>query len=173
MSIPKRNSSPGEVREGLRTFFVSASTDGKKALFQVAENATLLVSTIYSYRSQGKFSLHEFVVMKNHFHLLLTIDENMTIERAVQFVKGGYSFRVKKELGKTFEVWQRGYSESRVYDVASFEKHRNYIHQNPVKAGLADRPELFHYSSAFPGTDVDAAPPGLKPDNVDCLSARP
>jgi len=162
MSIPKRNSSAGEVREGLRTFFVSASADGKKALFQVAENAALLVSTIYSYRSQGKFSLHEFVVMKNHFHLLLTIDENMTIERAVQFVKGGYSFRLKKELGKSFEVWQRGYSESRVYDVASYEKHRNYIHQNPVKAGYVSTAELYEYSSASGSYELDPRPEYLR-----------
>ena|SRR5437868_5723634 len=162
MSVPQRNSSPTVIRQGLRTFFVSANTDGKKALFQVAENAALLVSTIYSYRSQGKFSLHDFVVMKNHFHLLLTVDENIAIERAVQFVKGGYSFRLKKEFGKAFEVWQRGYSESRVYDVVSYEKHRNYIHQNPVKAGYVSAAELYEYSSASGKYELDPKPEHLR-----------
>jgi len=40
--------------------------------------------------------------MKNHLHLLLTIDESLSIEKAVQFVKGGFSYRIKKELGKDF-----------------------------------------------------------------------
>ena len=155
MSIPKRNSQQTEIREGLRTFFVSTNADGKKRLFQVEENARLLVDTLYSYRSQGKYLLHEFVVMKNHLHVLMTIDESLSIEKAVQFIKGGYSFRVKKELGKNFEVWQKGFSETRIYDIASFEKHRQYIHENPVIAGYVEEASQFPFSSAHPGFELD------------------
>src|SRR5207253_8354757 len=116
MSIPKRNSQEDKILEGFRTFFVSTNTDGKKPLFQVDDNARLLIDTIYAYRSQRKYLLHEFVVMKNHVHVLLTIEHDLSIERAVQFIKGGYSFRLKKELGKSFEVWQRGFSETRIYE---------------------------------------------------------
>jgi hypothetical protein len=38
-----------------------------------------------------------------------------------------------------------------------------FLHQNPVKARLVEAPELFAYSSAFPGVEVDPAPPWLKP----------
>jgi Transposase and inactivated derivatives len=114
MSIPKRNSEQTSIQEGLRTFFVSTNSEGKKALFQVEENARLLIETLFLYRSQKKYLLHEFVVMKNHLHVLLTINNELSIERAVQFIKGGYSFRLKKELGKPFEVWQRGFSETRI-----------------------------------------------------------
>src|ERR1039458_2473422 len=43
------------------------------------------------------------------------------------------------------EVWQRGFSETRVECRQSFIKHREYIAANPVKAGLVERPEEFPY----------------------------
>ncbi len=69
----------------------------------------------------------------------------MSIEKAVQFIKGGFSYRVKKELGYSGEVWQRGFSDVRVEDRESFLRHREYIAQNPVKRGLVDSPEKFPY----------------------------
>src|SRR5207253_10455464 len=126
MSIPKRNSEQSDIHEGLRTFFISTNTDGKRPLFQVEENARLLIDTLYAYRAQTKYLLHGFVVMKNHLHVLLTIDKCLSVERAVQFIKGGYSSRMKKELGKSFELWQRGFSETRIYDLVSFDEHRRY-----------------------------------------------
>ena len=42
--------------------------------------ARLLVDVLFHYRRQGKFLLHEFVLMPDHFHVLLTPAE--TLERA-------------------------------------------------------------------------------------------
>jgi putative transposase len=80
------------------------------------------------------------MVMPDHVHLLLTVNEGMTIERAVQLLKGRFSYRLKKEFGFTGEVWQRGHSESRTDSEDSFLKYREYIALNPVKAGLAANP---------------------------------
>ena len=87
--------------------------------------------------------------MPNHVHLLITVDGDMSIERAMQFIKGGFSYRLKKELGHAGEVWQRGFSEVRVADRQSLLKHREYIAQNPVRAGLAEAAELYPYCYAY------------------------
>ena len=50
---------------------------------------------------------------------------------------------MKKELGYGGEVWQRGFSEVRVEGRESFEEHRRYIAENPLKAGLVRRGEDF------------------------------
>jgi len=44
---------------------------------------------LFGYRNQRKYLLHEFVVMLDHFHLLIT--PTLTLARAMQFVKGGFS----------------------------------------------------------------------------------
>jgi hypothetical protein len=51
----------------------------------------------------------------------------MTIEKAMQLIKGGFSYRLKKEFGYAGEVWQRGFSELRVNDRQSFFQHREYL----------------------------------------------
>jgi putative transposase len=94
-----------------------------------------------------KFELHDFVVMPDHVHLLIEDVGDTTIESAMQFIKGGFAFRLRKEFGYPGEVWQRGFSEVRVDDRQSFVRYRDYTAQNPVKAGLANRRRSFPMAS--------------------------
>jgi putative transposase len=142
-----------------QTYFLTTNADQGKFLLQSEPMAKLLIDTLYSYRKQEKFLLHEFVVMPNHVHLLITPEE--TIERAMQFIKGGFSHRVKNELGKSFEIWQRGFTDRRVRNLEEYNDCREYIHQNPVVAGLVSKPEDFPYSSSFPGFELDSLTPYL------------
>jgi Transposase IS200 like len=68
----------------------------------------------------GKFELHDFVVMPDPVHLLIEVGGDMTIERAMQLIKGGFPFRLRKEFGYVGEVGQRGFSEVRVDDRQSW-----------------------------------------------------
>jgi len=83
--------------------------------------------------------------MPDHIHLLLTVDEQVTVEKAMQLVKGRFSYLLRKTHGYLGEVWQRGFSEVRADDQVSFEQHREYIAQNPVRAGLSALPEDFPF----------------------------
>jgi putative transposase len=138
---------PSNVLANERTFFVTASTRGKRSILQSDRAAELFIQTLHAYRRQGKYRLHEFVVMPDHFHLLITVDAGMTVERALQLVKGGFAFRAAKELGFSAPVWQKGFSEIRVFDQASFENQAKYIWSNPVVAGLVGRQEEYLFSS--------------------------
>jgi putative transposase len=110
--------------------------------------ATLLIDVLRSQALAGRFTIHDFVVMPDHVHILITLPGELTVEKAVQFIKGGFSFRAKKELGFMGEVWQKGFSEVGVREKSNFLEHRRYIEQNPLKAGLAASPEEYPYSSA-------------------------
>ncbi len=109
----------------------------------------LLIDVLRSNVATGKFQLHDFVIMPDHVHLLMTLPGNMTIEKAMQLIKGGFSYRLKKEFGFQGEVWQRGFSEVRINDGQSFLQHREYIVQNPVKAGLVDTADQYPYSYTY------------------------
>ena len=124
--------------------------------------ANLLIAVFRENRLLGRFSIHEFVIMPNHFHLLITPAAKVSLEKALQFIKGGFSYRVKTELDLNFEIWEKGFTNHRIHDTADYDQHREYIHNNPVKAGLVERAELFPFSSAYPRMDVDPAPPWLK-----------
>ena len=151
---------------GWNVYFVTACTWGHRSLFQTERMATLFVNTIFHYRAEGKFLLHEFVLMPDHFHLLLSPGSSVTLERAMQFVKGGLSYWVRKELGLNIEVWERGYVDHRIRDVADYLNHAAYIRQNPVCAHLVAVAAEYPYSSANLGFELDSRPQGLKPETA-------
>jgi putative transposase len=141
---------------------VTTETWGRRSLFQAERWAKLLIDTIYHYRG-GAYLLHEFVIMPDHIHLLIT--PQTSLEKAVQFIKGGFSYRAKKDLSSSMEVWQRGFQDHRIRDANDYLTHVVYIHNNPVRKHFCERPQEFPYSSAHPGFELDSAPQGLKPQS--------
>jgi putative transposase len=163
MANPPRRSNAANIISNIRTFFVTSSTDNKRNLLQSDRSAGLFIRVLYEYRAQGKFRVHEFIVMPDHFHLLLTLGSEISIERVVQFIKGGFAFRTGKELGTVAPLWQKGFSEVRVLDEGTYARMREYIHNNPVERCLAAAPEQYPYSSASRAFELDPPPQGLKP----------
>jgi putative transposase len=98
--------------------------------------------------------------MPNHFQLLIT--PTLTLERALQLIKGGFSYRARKELGFLGELWQPSYNDRRVRNVEDYINFKYYIRQNPVKRGLAKTAEEYPYSSAHPGFVLDEIPKRLE-----------
>jgi len=149
MSKLVRNSARQSIVAGVRTFFAGSKTSLGRQLLQSKPAAELFIDVLRTYTLAGKFKVHEFVVMPDHFHILVSVDGNTSIERVMQLIKGGYSFRRKKELGLIGEIWQRGFSEVRVIDRKSYLAHKKYIDENPIKAGLARNAEDYPYCSAY------------------------
>ena len=162
MSIPIRNADRSHVIASERTFFVTSSTWRKCGLLQSTRAAGLLVDVLYHYREQQKYLLHEFVIMPDHFHLLITVGAETTVEKAVQLIKGGFAFRAGRELGFRVPVWQKGFSEVRVSGRDAFIGVREYIHANPVKRFLVEAGTDYPYSSAHSGFELDPPPQRLK-----------
>jgi putative transposase len=136
MARPGRNASEKSILSPARTFFSTTKTSMGRRLLQAERNANLLVDVLRSLVAERKFKLHDFVIMPDHLHLLLTVDKDMTIEKAMQLIKGRFSHRLSHELGYKGEIWQRGFSEVQVIGKANFESHRAYIAKNPIEAGL-------------------------------------
>jgi putative transposase len=158
MAIPSRNSDKSNVAAGARTFFVTASTLDKRHTLQSERSATLFLQVLYEYRAQNRFRLHEFIVMPDHFHVLITVESDMTIERAVQFIKGGFAFRAGRELGTKSPFWQKGFSEIRIVDADMFQNAARYIRNNPVEAHQVQDAAAYRHSSAASGFELDPAP---------------
>ncbi len=139
---------------------ITTSTWERRDLFRNERWANLLIDTIYHYRGSA-YLLHEFVIMPDHLHVLLT--PLTSLEKAVQFIKGGFSYRAKKEIGSNLEVWQKGFADHRIRDDDDYRLHVVYIGQNPVRKHLCERAERYPYSSASGRFELDDVPQGLKP----------
>ena len=160
MAIPDRHGKPAG------TYFVPSRTWENRTLFTKPTACEIFVRTLLHYRSEGVYSLQAFVLMPEHFHILLTPSPYMTLERAVQYIKGGAAHSIRKELQYRFPIWQRGFSDHRIRNAADYESHLLYIDQNPVKRGLVVILQDYSWSSASGRFALDDRPQRLKPSGV-------
>jgi putative transposase len=149
------------------TYFITIDSWAGRQLFK-AEVAKILTDQLMQCRAKGYFLLHEFCVMPNHLHALLTPAGSSTLEKTVQMIKGGASYRINKQR-KFLAFWQDGYHDWRCRSEQDYQKYAAYIRENPVKAGLVQSPEEWPYSSANPkfAEFLDPIPQGLKAQGGD------
>ena len=144
------------------TYFVTTKTWRNHAVFQVTENAHILIQSLIRYRDNGAYLLHEFVVMPDHVHLLLTPTNQTSLEKAVQLIKGGSSHEIHQQRGNISQIWSSGFHEESVRDHNDYSRKTDYIRMNPVHAHLVERPEDWPHSSATQGIRLDPEPERLR-----------
>jgi putative transposase len=145
-----------------RTYFISSATWERRELFRVPKVAEILVQRILACRDKDAYLLHEFVVMPNHFHLLLTPDETTSLEKAVQLIKGGSSHKIHQETANKMEIWQIGFHDWTIRDGEDYRAKVGYIQMNPVQAHLVGRPEDWPFGSASGKFVMDPVPEKCK-----------
>ena len=151
-------------------YFVTTDTWQRRDIFRQQAVAKIVVQQLTSCRDRGFYELHEFVLMPDHLHVLLTPGETTSLEKAIQMIKGGSSRVISQELHFRWPVWHSGFHDRWIRDVQEFFRCRQYIRENPVKARLVDRCEEFRWSSAAGSVQLDLSKfeelQGLKPSSA-------
>ena len=127
-------------------FFVTTNIRNCDPIFRNNAYAREAVDMIYRVQEQHPFFLHGFVIMPDHCHILLFVDEHESISSII----GGYKMGVSRSIG-IGPIWQPRF-HMHIPDNTMSVLH--YIHQNPVKAGLVDYPEEYPWSSASGRWDI-------------------
>ena len=152
MTTPAHRTAPGA------SYFVTTKCWEGRDAFQVTEIAEILLNTLFHYRDSGGYLLHEFVIMPDPLHLILTPNLQTSLEKTVQLIKGGSSHRIHKKRGGRMEIWRAGFHDWTIRDLDDWKAKTNYIRMNPVKAGLCERVEDWSYSSACSKFALDGVP---------------
>ncbi|HEY0704184.1 MAG TPA: transposase [Candidatus Acidoferrales bacterium] len=152
MSRPRHRTTPGG------TYFVTTNTWQRRPLFQNPQFASLLENQIFHYRDRGFFRVHRHVVMPNHFHLLLTPNQDTALEKALQLIKGGFSHELGKSNPVRFPIWRPGFTEHQIRNRTDFDNHVAYIDQNPLRGNLARTLAEYLHGSAAGKFVLDAWP---------------
>ncbi len=145
-----------------QTYFVSFQTAKHTPLFRNDRWAQLLLQVIAHYRTG--YALHDFVIMQDHVHLLMT--PTGALEKSVQLIKGGYSFRARREFSWKGPIWQDGFSDHRLRDVEDGQIHLRYIAKNVASLPGGDTV----YCGARASLPLDAFPQWLKPLSTENLN---
>jgi putative transposase len=94
-----------------------------------------------------RYRLISWVVMPNHVHVLIRLDHNYGLSKIVYSWKSFTAHKANQILKRSGRFWQREYWDRLIRDEEHFNRVVNYIHMNPVKAGLVEKVEEWRFSS--------------------------
>ena len=151
------------ISENLPTFFTATILDWKM-LLKPEKYKEIIVSSLKYLVETNKIIVSAFVIMDNHLHLIWQMNGNFKHEKIqssfLKFTADAFKKELKgsnpeflkvffvNKVDRKYQFWQRNSLSIELYNRSVFEQKLNYIHENPVKAGLCDFAEDYHYSSA-------------------------
>jgi len=118
----------------------------RKALFADAAYACEAVQHLYRVQLIHPFFLFGFVIMPDHCHFLVNVLQPGSVSKVMNVYKSGLTFQIGRK-----KIWQ-----PRFHLVIPQQpwKVLDYIHMNPVKKGLAGKPDQYLWSSACGKWDI-------------------
>ena len=124
--------------------FVTFSCYRREAHFATPASKDTFLDSLELTRRRYRFEVLGYVVMPEHVHLLVSEprDYEVPLSKALQALKISVSRRLSAR-----PFWQRRYYDFNVFSHNKRVEKLKYMHRNPVKRGLVERPDEWHWSS--------------------------
>jgi putative transposase len=144
-----------------RIFFVTVNLRRKLPTLDNGE-FPLILEAIEESRAKLGFRLCGYVLMPDHWHALLGVPHPLTISRAVQDVKWISARSLNRRRHTRGPVWQHQFWDRFVRHQQELSERLAYMHLNPVRRRIVDRPEQWRWSSynnfSLEKADMEACP---------------
>ena len=137
--------------------FITSSCYQREAHLGSAHRRDLFLNVLEQMRQRYRFVVLGYVVMPEHFHLLLSEPERGTPSTVIQALKLGFARRLLRrshprqatlfESEASGHIWQRRFYDFNVWTERKRVEKLDYMHCNPVKRGLVEEPGLWRWSS--------------------------
>ncbi|MBK6915294.1 MAG: transposase [Ignavibacteriales bacterium] len=151
-----------------RFFFVTTTIVGFTKVFTGDIYCDILIRNILHYQKKYQFTVIAYVIMPSHFHWILEVNPKLgTISDIMRDIKKYSAWDIMEEIQKKdktlanifFEAgkgiknhkrkfWMKRFDDEVIRNEKMFWTKLHYIHNNPLEAGLVNRPEHYKYSSA-------------------------
>ena len=127
-----------------QSHFVTFGCYHRRPLLVTETSRRTLEAALERVRRAFKLRVYGYVLMPEHVHLLVSEPERGTLATALKSLKQGVSRRL---IGRAEHFWQKRYYDFNIRNYPQFVEKLKYIHRNPVKRGLCERPEDWEWSS--------------------------
>ena len=139
----------GRISVAGHAYFITKCTAAPVSRHLVRpEIAKILIDSLLWARDHGWWRILGFAVMPGHYHLAIGLHEIKSLSDAVAGVSKFVSARANALLRREAEFWEPGFYDHAIRDRHDLNTILDYIHNNPVAAGLVPAPEAWLYSTA-------------------------
>jgi putative transposase len=128
-------------------YFITTVVKDRKKLLLDEGICSLILDDLEFYRKKYQFELLAYVIMPDHLHLLLSLTGDGNISKVMHDFKSHAAQEINKTLKKESAFWQEGFYDHIIRDERDFRKRIDYIHKNPLTAGLVKDVSDFKFSS--------------------------
>ncbi len=108
------------------------------------------------------YKLIAWCIMPNHVHVLLRMIDDTPLGNIIKKLKASSAIEINRLLGRTGPLWMPDYHDRYIRDMDHLHNSQSYIRNNPVKAGLCEKPEAWPFSSAGINWTAEFIPPESK-----------
>jgi len=129
------------------SYYIGCCIQDRKRLLRNPRFAKLLLQLYAQFRDRGDFLLHAYVVMPEHYHVLLSLEKANSISSVVRKVHSLFSREYRKATGFRGRIWQRRFYDHVIRNDEDWLTKMQYIHDNPVRASLVENIEDYRFSS--------------------------
>ncbi|MBU2548013.1 MAG: DUF1156 domain-containing protein [Proteobacteria bacterium] len=141
---------------------------GHGACFLKNENIAAMVEKAFLHFNDERYRLLAWVVMPNHVHVMIEALPGWPLKDIIHSWKSYTANQANQILNRSGPFWSPDFFDRFIRDERHFLAAKEYIENNPVKAGLCSRPEEWPFSSAR----RSAAPGNVTPGNASILLAQ-
>ncbi len=127
---------------------VTTNVAGRRATFRSETAAHLFMDVLDEARLEMSFRLLAFVIMPDHVHLVVIPSEGYRLGQFMQLLKGRFARRYNGVIGERGRLWQSRCHERTLRSEGELFAAIEYVHRNPVTAGLVKEASAFPWSSA-------------------------
>ena len=129
------------------TFYhVLSRGNEKKTIFRTEKDYFKFLGTIEKMVERFKLEVHAYVLMKNHYHLLIRTTEG-NLSRAIQWLGVSYSIWFNRQHQRSGHLFQGRFKSFLIEDERYFTAMCLYIHGNPLRAGIVKKLWDYPWSS--------------------------
>jgi putative transposase len=144
------------------THFITAPTFHRKRVFQNELFGEALTVALMHWRQQNALLLHDYVIMPDHVHLLITAPDNLDVSAAVHELLHGFAEDLSRQYGYGGRVWEPQFRDREVHNAEECAECVRMIHSNPVRVGFCDQPGEYRMSSRSSRWMLDPTPEFLR-----------
>ena len=140
---------PRIARRDYNTSFFHVMVQGirKEFVFNDKEDMECYLELIYIYMKKYKVKIISYCMMNNHMHLLVYVDKIESLSKFMKGINTKYAMHYNKRYKKDGYVFRNRYKSEPIFNVIHLNNCINYIHNNPVAAGICKTQGEFEYSS--------------------------
>ena len=117
----------------------------RQTIFEDDEDAIRFLEILGKYQEEEKYQLYAYCLMGNHVHLLLKEVEELGI--SMKRIGSSFVYWYNRKYDRSGHLFQGRYQSENVEDDRYFLTVLRYIHQNPIKAGIAEDISEYRWSS--------------------------